>query len=82
MSDARGETSFEDNVKEYLQSHDVTFKLPLGGSSVTVGARNLDDNELNFNLKFSDATGVQEGLSSLILIFLINTNSIINSRSW
>lgn len=63
VNDARSEPSFEDSVKQYLQSHDVTFKLPLGESSVTVGARNLDNGEMNFKLKFSEATGVQEGYS-------------------
>lgn len=58
---ARGEQSLEDNVKEYIQSHDVTFKLPLGESTVSVGTRNLDSDELDIKLKFSESSGVQEG---------------------
>lgn len=63
---ARGASSIEDRVQEYIQSHDVTFKLPLG-SQVTLGARNLDNDEISLNVKFDQETGraVQEGIFEL-----------------
>lgn len=74
---ARGSSSIEDKIQEYLQSHDVTFKLPLG-SQVTLGARNLDTDEIDLKVKFDDETGraVTEGtkapinkIQSLIRLF-------------
>lgn len=43
----------EESVEEYLKSHDVTFKLPIVDSKVTLGARNLDNDELDVKLNFS-----------------------------
>lgn len=37
-----------------MQSHDVTFKLPFE-SQVTLGARNLDSDEIDLKVKFSEA---------------------------
>ncbi|XP_063919187.1 uncharacterized protein LOC135134436 [Zophobas morio] len=47
---SRSENSIEDTVEEYMKSHDVTFNLP--GTKVTVGARNLDSEELDFKVNF------------------------------
>lgn len=64
----RSDASLEDNIEEYLQSHDVTFKLPVEGSSVTVGARNLDQDELDLKFRFSESgNGVQEGNTCRLL---------------
>lgn len=52
---ARSEGSLDENVEDYLKSHDVTVKLPIVGSTVTIGARNLDADELDLKLKFSDS---------------------------
>lgn len=51
---ARSEMGFEETVEEYLKSHDVTFKLPLVDSKITLGARSLDNDELDVKVKFSD----------------------------
>lgn len=55
---ARGDGSIENNVEEYIKSHDATFKLPAVGS-VTLAARNLDNDEIDFKINFGN--GVQEG---------------------
>ncbi|KAG7190687.1 hypothetical protein KM043_006765 [Ampulex compressa] len=60
---ARGEGSFLDNVQSYLSSHDVTFKLPLE-SSVKVSARNIDDDQLSFDVKFGQGRAVAEARKS------------------
>lgn len=48
---SRSENSIEDNVEEYIKKHDVTFKLPLE-SKITLGARNLDSDEVDLKLNF------------------------------
>lgn len=68
-------------VQEYLQSHDVSFKLPIAGAKVTVSPRNLDDEELNLNINFAEeesrASGVEPRKSKLkkiivpILVFVL-----------
>ncbi|CAB0043801.1 unnamed protein product [Trichogramma brassicae] len=45
--------SFLETVVSYLTSHDVTFKLPFT-TSVKVSSRNIDSNEIDFNVKFAD----------------------------
>lgn len=60
---ARSEPSFLENLRTYLISHDVTFKLPLE-SSVKISSRNIDDDELSFNLKFGQGRAVEEARRS------------------
>lgn len=68
---ARSEQSLEDKVQEYIQSHDVTFKLPFE-SEVTLGARNLDSDELNLKLKFSEeARGKKSKLKKIIVPIMV-----------
>ncbi|VEN50392.1 unnamed protein product [Callosobruchus maculatus] len=43
----------ESKVENYVKTHDVTFKLPVGGK-ITMGARNLDNDELDVTWKFED----------------------------
>lgn len=49
----RSSDSVEDKIEKYVKTHDVTFKLPIIGS-VTLGGRNLESEELDFKLNFSD----------------------------
>ncbi|XP_015585286.1 uncharacterized protein LOC107263018 [Cephus cinctus] len=64
QTSGRSEASFLDNVSSYLSSHDVTFKLPLE-SSVKVSARNIENDELSFNVKFGEGrAAVQEARKS------------------
>ncbi|XP_060824865.1 uncharacterized protein LOC132911873 [Bombus pascuorum] len=60
---ARSEGSFLDNVQTYLTSHDVTFKLPMD-SSVKVSARDIEDDQLTFNVKFGQGRAVEEARKS------------------
>ncbi|OAD62718.1 hypothetical protein WN48_06917 [Eufriesea mexicana] len=59
----RSEGSFLENVQTYLSSHDVTFKLPME-SSVKVSARNIDDDQLTFDVKFGQGRAVEEARKS------------------
>ncbi|XP_066581924.1 uncharacterized protein [Prorops nasuta] len=60
---ARSEGSFLETIQYYLTSHDVTFKLPFD-SSVKVSSRNLEDDELSFNVKFGEGRAVEEARKS------------------
>lgn len=60
---ARSEGSLLDNVERYLSSHDVTFKLPLD-SSVKVSARNIEDDQLTFDVRFGQGRAVDEARKS------------------
>ncbi|KAK5644654.1 hypothetical protein RI129_005954 [Pyrocoelia pectoralis] len=67
----RSENSLEDGVEKYIQSHDVTFKLPFEGTSVTVASGNLDQDEIDLKLRLSSDEA--RGRSNfLCLMFLIN----------
>lgn len=59
----RSEASLLDNVQTYLSSHDVTFKLPMD-STVKVSARNIDDDQLTFDVKFGQGRAVEEARKS------------------
>ncbi|KAK9692582.1 Protein of unknown function (DUF1676) [Popillia japonica] len=52
---SRSDVNLEDKIDEYVKSHDFNFKLPFG-SSVTLDAKNLDLDQLNLKLSFSDST--------------------------
>ncbi|XP_060529019.1 uncharacterized protein LOC132703654 [Cylas formicarius] len=57
---SRSGGDYEDKIENYIKSHDVTFNLPVVGS-VTMGARNLDGDELDFKFNFG---GVEEARKS------------------
>lgn len=42
-----------------MKTHDVTLKLPVG--SVKLGAKNLDNHELDVKFKFNDESEVEQG---------------------
>lgn len=48
----RSSGDFFDNIENFIQTHDVTFQLPLADTKVTVSPRNLDNEELSVNIKF------------------------------
>ncbi|CAG9760741.1 unnamed protein product [Ceutorhynchus assimilis] len=58
---SRSDADYEDKIENYIKSHDVHFKLPVIGS-VSVEARNLDSDELDFKINFG--TGVEEARKS------------------
>lgn len=51
----RSTGDFFDSIENYIQSHDVTFQLPLADTKVTVSPRNLDQSELSLNVKFGSS---------------------------
>lgn len=60
---ARGETDAVDVIEKYIESHDVTFSVPIADAKVTVSPKNLNNNELSFNVKyFNEGNGVAEGI--------------------
>lgn len=52
-----------DTVEKYIESHDVTFKVPLAGAKVTVSPKNINEDELNLKIKFApEGRSAVEGL--------------------
>ncbi|XP_026754035.1 uncharacterized protein LOC113514217 isoform X1 [Galleria mellonella] len=49
----RSTGDFFDSIENFIQSHDVSFQLPLADTKVTVSPRNLDQDELSLNIKFN-----------------------------
>ncbi|CAG9569214.1 unnamed protein product [Danaus chrysippus] len=49
----RSSGDFMDTIESYIQTHDVTFQLPIVDTKVTVSPRNLDNDELSLNIKFA-----------------------------
>lgn len=64
----RSSESLEENIENYVKTHDVTFKLPVIGS-VTLGARNLDSDELDLKLDFKSDNEVQGIVSNCCQFF-------------
>ncbi|XP_031349387.1 uncharacterized protein LOC116175416 [Photinus pyralis] len=68
----RSENTLEDGVEGIIQSHDVTFKLPFEGASVTVASGNLDKDEIDLKLRLSDeARGRKSKLKKIIVPIFI-----------
>ncbi|KAI4461714.1 hypothetical protein MML48_5g00002982 [Holotrichia oblita] len=66
---SRSDTNLEDKIEEYVKSHDFNFKLPFG-SSVTLDAKNLDLDQMNLKLSFSDSSQPEARKSKLKKIFV------------
>lgn len=49
----RSTGDFFDSIENFIQSHDVTFMLPIADTKITVSPRNLDNDELSVNVKFN-----------------------------
>lgn len=49
---SRSEDSIEDHIENYLKTHDVTFNLPIFDTKIALGARNLDNEELDLKVNF------------------------------
>lgn len=60
---ARSESSSLDAIQLYLASHDVTFKLPLD-STVKMSSRNIEDDQLTFDVKFGQGRDVDQARKS------------------
>ncbi|RZC37777.1 uncharacterized protein BDFB_010887 [Asbolus verrucosus] len=68
---SRSESSIESNVEEYIKSHDVTFNLPIG-PKLTLGARNLDNDEIDLKLNFgSEAQARKSKLKKIVIPILV-----------
>ncbi|XP_066261006.1 uncharacterized protein [Euwallacea similis] len=56
----------QEYIENYIKSNEISFKLPIVGSMVTMQARNLDNEELGFKLKFGSGSAVQARKKSKI----------------
>jgi Protein of unknown function (DUF1676) len=73
---ARSSSDIVETLENYLQSHDVTVKLPVAGAKVTVSPRNIANDELNVKMTFEAAEerGKKSKLKKVfipILVFIL-----------
>jgi hypothetical protein len=62
VDEQRSEKDLLEKAGDYVQSHDVTVNVPAVGAKVTLSPKSLDDDELNFSVKFtSGARSAVEG---------------------
>lgn len=54
INEQRSEQGVLEKVENYVQSHDVTMNLPIAGAKITLSPRNLNEEELNFKIQFSN----------------------------
>lgn len=52
-----GEKDVFDKVEDYVQSHDYTFDFPSADAKITFSPKQLNEDEMNLNVKFA---GVEE----------------------
>lgn len=68
---ARSETDAVDVIEKYIESHDVTFSVPIADAKVTVSPKNLNNNELTFNVKyFNEGKSATEGMTHFSMYIL------------
>lgn len=66
VNEQRSEKDILEKASDYVQSHDVTVNLPAVGAKVTLSPKSLDEDELNFSVKFSsEARSAVEGKCKL-----------------
>lgn len=53
-----------DVLSQFIQRNDVSVHLPIAESKVTISSRNLDNDEVDFKIKFNDATAPSESRKS------------------
>lgn len=53
-----------DNLTAYLSRNDISIPVPVADAKVTISSRNLQSDELDFKIKFNEATGVSESRKS------------------
>lgn len=76
------DVSIQDFIENYIKSNDISFKLPIVGSTVTLAGRNLDNDELGFKLKFGSGSEVQGKIFLIVLIVYKYTNFCLNTYSF
>ena len=56
---AKSEAGIEEKVADFMKIHDATFKLPIIGTEVTLQGKNLDQDEVDLKINFSDSSEVE-----------------------
>lgn len=55
VDEARSTSDILDALANYVQRNDVSLDLPVADSKITVSARNLQNDEVDFKIKFNNA---------------------------
>lgn len=53
-NDARSDTGVFDKLERYVESHDVTFNVPIADAKITVSPKHVNEDELNVKIKFNE----------------------------
>lgn len=53
VNEQRSEKDILEKVEDYVQSHDVTVNVPAVGAKVTLSPKSLNEDEINFSVKFT-----------------------------
>lgn len=51
---SRSTTSVFDKLERYVESHDVTFDVPIADAKITVSPKHVNEDELNVKIKFNE----------------------------
>ncbi|XP_031617163.1 uncharacterized protein LOC116337025 [Contarinia nasturtii] len=55
VGEARSTSDILDALTNYVQRNDVSLDLPVADSKITISARNLENDEVDFKVKFNNA---------------------------
>lgn len=55
MEQGRSTSDILDALSNYVQRQDVSMDLPVGDAKVTISSRNLENDEVDFKVKFNTA---------------------------
>lgn len=59
----------EAKLEQYVKSHQVSFEVPLTGSTVTLGGRNLDNDELDLKVKLNSISELEGKIYNNLRMF-------------
>lgn len=62
----RSNNSLEGKLEQYVKSHQISFEVPLTGSTVTLGGKNLDNDELDLTIKLESKSELEGKIINLL----------------
>lgn len=65
VGSGRSENDVLENLTGYLTRNDISIPVPVADAKLTISSRNLQNDELDFKIKFNEATGVESRKSKL-----------------
>lgn len=62
----RSMDTLEGKLEQYVKSHQVSFEVPLTDSTITLGGRNLDNDELDLTVKLNSKSELEGKIYSIL----------------